>query len=179
MISCAPARSPFGSARLPRSMPAGQCLCLGERRPDARVSARDLWGSPLGETWRRRGDRRQGSLLRARNLAEVPWSVLTDVMIRPLVPCDDSAVDRGRRLVGGLNRCSLWPKRSPGPKLVDGQLCLQGILYVLYQDTARQPCPMDHDRVTGSQKTCARRPPSHVSRANECRNCPALGRGTG
>ncbi len=28
------------------------------------------------------------------------WSGVTDVMIRPFASCDDSAVDRGRRLVG-------------------------------------------------------------------------------
>ncbi|NJP68779.1 transposase, partial [Streptomyces sp. ventii] len=27
-----------------------------------------------------------------------------------------------------------WPERSPGPRPLDDRLCLQGILFVLYND---------------------------------------------
>ncbi|EGJ77920.1 hypothetical protein STTU_5131 [Streptomyces sp. Tu6071] len=29
-----------------------------------------------------------------------------------------------------------WPERSPGPRPVSDRLCLQGILFVLYNDIA-------------------------------------------
>ncbi|MFK3902437.1 transposase [[Kitasatospora] papulosa] len=33
-----------------------------------------------------------------------------------------------------------WPERSPGPRPVPDRLCLQGILFVLYNDIARNCC---------------------------------------
>ncbi|MFI8435204.1 IS5 family transposase [Streptomyces sp. NPDC079020] len=48
-----------------------------------------------------------------------------------------------------------WPDRSPGPKPVDDRLCLQGILYVLCNDIARQLLPLELG--FGSGQTCWRR----------------------
>ncbi|MGW5650518.1 IS5 family transposase [Streptomyces humi] len=48
-----------------------------------------------------------------------------------------------------------WPTRSPGPRLVDDRLCLQGILYVLHQDIAWQLLPLELG--FGSGQTCWRR----------------------
>ncbi|MFG2481025.1 IS5 family transposase [Streptomyces fagopyri] len=48
-----------------------------------------------------------------------------------------------------------WPERSPGPRPVADRLCLQGILYVLYNDIAWQLLPMELG--FGSGQTCWRR----------------------
>lgn len=66
-----------------------------------------------------------------------PWIVDNDLwaVIEPLLPP--------------------WPERSPGPKPVDDRLCLQGILYVLYQDIAWQLLPLELG--FGSGQTCWRR----------------------
>ncbi|MEU6845474.1 transposase [Streptomyces sp. NPDC046716] len=48
-----------------------------------------------------------------------------------------------------------WPERSSGPKPVDDRLCLQGIMYVLHQDTAWQLLPLTMG--FGSGRTCWRR----------------------
>lgn len=48
-----------------------------------------------------------------------------------------------------------WPERSPGPNPVPDRLCLQGILYVLYQDIAWQLLPLELG--FGSGQTCWRR----------------------
>ncbi|HEY9328456.1 MAG TPA: transposase [Streptomyces sp.] len=48
-----------------------------------------------------------------------------------------------------------WPERSPGPRPVDDRLCLQGVLYVLYNDVAWQLLPLELG--FGSGQTCWRR----------------------
>ncbi|WP_373312252.1 IS5 family transposase [Streptomyces tauricus] len=48
-----------------------------------------------------------------------------------------------------------WPEGSPGPRPVPDRLCLQGILYVLYQDVAWQLLPLELG--FGSGQTCWRR----------------------
>ncbi|MGW2651735.1 transposase [Streptomyces sp. NPDC001393] len=48
-----------------------------------------------------------------------------------------------------------WPQEAPGPKPVDDRLCLQGILYVLYNDVSRQLLPPELG--FGSGQTCWRR----------------------
>ncbi|WP_405527966.1 IS5 family transposase [Streptomyces canus] len=48
-----------------------------------------------------------------------------------------------------------WPERSPEAKPVDDRRCLQGILYVLYQDIAWQLLPLELG--FGSGQTCWRR----------------------
>ncbi|MGW4519185.1 transposase [Streptomyces sp. NPDC004393] len=48
-----------------------------------------------------------------------------------------------------------WPERSPGPRPVADRLCLQGILYVLYNDIAWQLLPLEMG--FGSGQTCWRR----------------------
>jgi transposase len=45
-----------------------------------------------------------------------------------------------------------WPARSPGPRPVADRLCLQGILYVLYNDIAWQLLPLELG--FGSGQTC-------------------------
>ncbi|WP_406347313.1 transposase [Streptomyces sp. NBC_00648] len=47
-----------------------------------------------------------------------------------------------------------WPERSPGPRPVADRLCLQGILYVLYNDIAWQLLPLELG--FGSGRTCWR-----------------------
>ncbi|WP_415961815.1 IS5 family transposase [Streptomyces sp. 021-4] len=48
-----------------------------------------------------------------------------------------------------------WPERSPGPRPVSDRLCLQGILFVLYNDIAWQLLPLKLG--FGSGRTCWRR----------------------
>ncbi|MGW0758792.1 transposase [Streptomyces sp. NPDC002814] len=36
-----------------------------------------------------------------------------------------------------------WPQKAPGPKPVDDRLCLQSILYVLYNDVSWQLLPLE------------------------------------
>ncbi|MER6775003.1 IS5 family transposase [Streptomyces bacillaris] len=48
-----------------------------------------------------------------------------------------------------------WPDRSPGPRPVSDRLCLQGILFVLYNDIAWQLLPLELG--FGSGQTCWRR----------------------
>ncbi|MEU2346664.1 transposase [Streptomyces sp. NPDC013082] len=48
-----------------------------------------------------------------------------------------------------------WPERSPGPRPVPDRLCLQGILFVLYNDIAWQLLPLELG--FGSGQTCWRR----------------------
>ncbi|MFJ6852947.1 IS5 family transposase [Streptomyces sp. NPDC091271] len=48
-----------------------------------------------------------------------------------------------------------WPERSPGPRPVPERLCLQGILFVLYNDIAWQLLPLELS--FGSGQTCWRR----------------------
>ncbi|MFE5833721.1 IS5 family transposase [Streptomyces sp. NPDC056488] len=48
-----------------------------------------------------------------------------------------------------------WPTRSPGPRPVPDRLCLQGVLYVLYNDIAWQLLPPELG--FGSGQTCWRR----------------------
>ncbi|MFG2994853.1 IS5 family transposase [Streptomyces sp. NPDC048257] len=66
-----------------------------------------------------------------------PWIVDDDLwaLIEPLLPP--------------------WPTRSPGPRPVADRLCLQGILYVLYNDIAWQLLPPELG--FGSGQTCWRR----------------------
>lgn len=49
----------------------------------------------------------------------------------------------------------LWPERSPGPRPVDDRLCLQGILFVLYNDIRWHHLPPELG--FGSGQTCWRR----------------------
>ncbi|WP_225859527.1 transposase [Streptomyces albicerus] len=53
---------------------------------------------------------------RVLNVSVRPWTVDDDLwaLIESLLPS--------------------WPQRAPGPQPVDDRLCLQGILYVLYND---------------------------------------------
>ncbi|MGW6688647.1 transposase [Streptomyces sp. NPDC054961] len=48
-----------------------------------------------------------------------------------------------------------WPERSPGPRAVADWLCVQGILYVLFNDIAWQLLPLESR--FGSGQTCWRR----------------------
>ncbi|WP_406356393.1 IS5 family transposase [Streptomyces sp. NBC_00658] len=66
-----------------------------------------------------------------------PWTVDDDLwaLIEPLLP--------------------LWPERSPGPRPVADRLCLQGVLYVLYNDIGWQLLPLELG--FGSGQTCWRR----------------------
>ncbi|WP_160314905.1 transposase [Streptomyces sp. SAI-097] len=48
-----------------------------------------------------------------------------------------------------------WPEKAPGPRPVPDRLCLQGILYVLYNDIAWQLLPSELG--FGSGQTCWRR----------------------
>ncbi|CAM5640474.1 hypothetical protein SCALM49S_04792 [Streptomyces californicus] len=49
-----------------------------------------------------------------------------------------------------------WPERSPGPRACAGRrLCLQGILFALYNDRAWRPPPLESG--VGSGQTCWRR----------------------
>ncbi|UPT39958.1 MULTISPECIES: IS5 family transposase [Streptomyces] len=48
-----------------------------------------------------------------------------------------------------------WPERSPGPRPVSDRLCLQGILFVLYNAIAWQLLPLELG--FGSGQTCWRR----------------------
>jgi transposase len=50
----------------------------------------------------------------------------------------------------------LWPELSPGPRPVEDRLCLQGILYVLYNDIRWHHLPPELG--FGSGQTCWRRP---------------------
>ncbi|MEU9190015.1 IS5 family transposase [Streptomyces sp. NPDC048484] len=45
-----------------------------------------------------------------------------------------------------------WPERSPGPRPVADRLCLQGVLYILYNDIAWQLLPLELG--FGSGQTC-------------------------
>nr|WP_272927241.1 transposase [Streptomyces sp. SID4926] len=47
-----------------------------------------------------------------------------------------------------------WPERTRGPRPVSDRLCLQDILYVLYNDTAMQLLPLESG--FGSGQTCWR-----------------------
>ncbi|WP_239501918.1 IS5 family transposase [Streptomyces qinglanensis] len=66
-----------------------------------------------------------------------PWIVDDDLwaLIEPLLPP--------------------WPERSPRPRPVPDRLCLQGILFVLYNDIAWQLLPLELG--FGSGQTCWRR----------------------
>ncbi|WP_443046985.1 IS5 family transposase [Streptomyces sp. HB2AG] len=66
-----------------------------------------------------------------------PWIVDDDLwaLIEPLLPP--------------------WPEKAPGPRSVPDRLCLQGILYVLYNDIAWQLLPLELG--FGSGQTCWRR----------------------
>ncbi|MFG2480903.1 transposase [Streptomyces fagopyri] len=66
-----------------------------------------------------------------------PWIVDDDLwaLIEPLLPP--------------------WPERSSGPRPVDDRLCLQGTLYVLYNDVASQLLSLELG--FGSGQTCWRR----------------------
>lgn len=48
-----------------------------------------------------------------------------------------------------------WPERPPGPRPVADRLCLQGILFVLYNDIVWQLLPLELG--FGSGQTCWRR----------------------
>nr|WP_181012470.1 MULTISPECIES: IS5 family transposase [unclassified Streptomyces] len=48
-----------------------------------------------------------------------------------------------------------WPERSPGPRPVSDRRCLQGVLFVLYNDIAWQLLPLELG--FGSGQTCWRR----------------------
>ena len=48
-----------------------------------------------------------------------------------------------------------WPRKAPGPRSVDDRRCLQGILYVLYNDVTWQLLPLELG--FGSGQTCWRR----------------------
>ncbi|MGW2426810.1 transposase [Streptomyces sp. NPDC001709] len=48
-----------------------------------------------------------------------------------------------------------WPQKAPGPRPVDDRLCLQGILYVHYNDVSWQLLPLELG--FGSGQTCWRR----------------------
>ncbi|MFJ6087985.1 IS5 family transposase [Streptomyces sp. NPDC092369] len=67
---------------------------------------------------------------------------------RPWIVDDDL-----RALIGPL--LPPWPEKSPGPQPVPDRLCLQGILYVLYNDIAWQLLPPELG--FGSGQTCWRR----------------------
>ncbi|EFL00664.1 conserved hypothetical protein, partial [Streptomyces sp. SPB78] len=79
--------------------------------------------------------------------------------------CDDSAVREGvgtRPWIVDDELWALvepllppWPERSPGPRPVSDRLCLQGILFVLYNDIAWQLLPLELG--FGSGQTCWRR----------------------
>ncbi|MFI6337382.1 IS5 family transposase, partial [Streptomyces sp. NPDC050535] len=66
-----------------------------------------------------------------------PWIVDDDLwaLIEPLLPP--------------------WPEKSPGPRSAADRHCLQGILYVLYNDIAWQLLPLELG--FGSGQTCRRR----------------------
>ncbi|WP_420855581.1 transposase [Streptomyces kanamyceticus] len=53
-----------------------------------------------------------------------------------------------------------WPERAPGAKPVSDRLCLQGILYVLFNDAAWQLLPLELR--FGSGQICWRRLDPHV-----------------
>ncbi|MEU4351130.1 IS5 family transposase [Streptomyces sp. NPDC023838] len=66
-------------------------------------------------------------------------------------------MDRGRRLRALIAPLlPPWPTRSPGPRPVADRPCLQGILYVLYNDIAWQHLPLELR--FGFGQTCWRRP---------------------
>ncbi|MGW7613099.1 transposase [Streptomyces sp. NPDC054766] len=48
-----------------------------------------------------------------------------------------------------------WPRKAPDPRPVDDRRCLQGILYVLYNDVSWQLLPLELG--FGSGQTCWRR----------------------
>ncbi|MEU2735618.1 transposase [Streptomyces sp. NPDC007095] len=63
-------------------------------------------------------------------------------------------MDRG--LVGADRAAAApWPERSPGPRPVPDRLSPQGVLYILYNDVAWQPLPLELG--FGSGQTCWRR----------------------
>lgn len=78
-------------------------------------------------------------------------------MIRPFASCDDSAVDRGRRLLGTDRTAATALARAVTRTETHTRhrLCLQGILYVLCQDIAWQLLPLEVG--FGSGQTCWRR----------------------
>ncbi|NUS17772.1 MAG: transposase [Streptomyces sp.] len=65
-----------------------------------------------------------------------------------------------------------WPERSPGPRPVADRLCLQGILYVLYNDIAWQLLPLElgfgSDRPAGAAWSGGSRPASSTSCTASC-----------
>ncbi|WP_411145019.1 transposase [Streptomyces sp. x-80] len=69
-----------------------------------------------------------------------------------------------------------WPERSPGPRPVPDRLCLQGILYALYNDITWQLLPLElrlgSDVLAASGPTAAGRRlqpvPPHPARGTEC-----------
>ncbi|WP_374754123.1 IS5 family transposase [Streptomyces sp. SM12] len=70
-------------------------------------------------------------------MGDKPWIVSDELWARiePLLP--------------------LWPERSPGPRPLDDRLCLQGILFVLYNDIRWHHLPLELG--FGSGQTCWRR----------------------
>ena len=83
------------------------------------------------------GRDRSGDSAVCEGVSTRPWIVDDDswVLIEPLLPS--------------------WPERSPEPRPVPDRLCLQGILYVLYNDIAWQLLPLELG--FGSGQTCWRR----------------------
>ncbi|HBF82868.1 MAG TPA: hypothetical protein DD420_23980 [Streptomyces sp.] len=81
--------------------------------------------------------------------------------------CDDSAVREGVGTRPWIVTDELWaliepllppwPDRSPGPRPVSDRLCLQGILFVLYNDIARQPLPRRRPGARRWERRCRRR----------------------
>ncbi|MFE9099079.1 transposase [Streptomyces sp. NPDC007264] len=79
--------------------------------------------------------------------------------------CDDSAVRDGVSVRPWIVDDALWaliepllppwPQKAPGPKPVDDRLCLQSILYVLYNDVSWQLLPLEPG--FGSGRTYSRR----------------------
>ncbi|MET9236853.1 transposase [Streptomyces cellulosae] len=65
-----------------------------------------------------------------------------------------------------------WPQKAPGPKPVDDRLCLQGILYVLYNDVSWQLLPLElgfgSDRPAGADWAGGMRPVSSTSYTVSC-----------
>ncbi|MFJ3193402.1 transposase [Streptomyces griseoviridis] len=65
-----------------------------------------------------------------------------------------------------------WPEKAPGPRPVVDRLCLQGILYVLYNDIAWQLLPWSWgsapDRSAGGAWTAGGRPGSSTSCTASC-----------
>ncbi|MFD1277793.1 transposase [Streptomyces kaempferi] len=76
-------------------------------------------------------------------------------MIRPFVRCGYSTVDRGRRVVGSGRTVAAALAGAVARAAAGVRLCLQGILFVLYNDIAWQLLPMELG--FGSGQTCWRR----------------------